>query len=111
MAKCMWGQTPAWWCTVCCSCERTDYPLTSLYFELRLSSPALACRVFISYDYAEDASKAIFALLFRGGAFQTIVDGFPLGRAGREIGCDPVVISGVGVVESLVERGCILGCG
>ena len=45
----------------------------------------------------------------RGGAFQAILDGFPLGRAGREIYGNPVVISGVGLVKNFVERGCIIG--
>jgi hypothetical protein len=40
------------------------------------------------------------------------MDGFPLGRPGRGIHRDPVVISGIGLVENFVERGGIVwgGC-
>ena len=40
---------------------------------------------------------------------ETVLDGFPLGRAGREIYRDPVVISGVRLVKNFVERGSVVG--
>src|ERR1700674_367981 len=41
----------------------------------------------------------------RGSAAEAVVDGFPLGRVGREVDGDPVVFSGIGLVENFVERG------
>jgi hypothetical protein len=41
----------------------------------------------------------------RGGATETVVDGFPIRRAGRKVHRDPIVISGIGLVETFVERG------
>jgi len=45
------------------------------------------------------------------GAFQAILDGFPLGRAGRDIYRNPVVISSVRLMENFVERGSVVGGG
>ena len=39
------------------------------------------------------------------------MDGFPLGRAGREIDGNPVVIASVGLVENVVEYGRVIGGG
>ena len=36
----------------------------------------------------------------RGSAAEAVVDGFPLGRRGREVDGDPVVIPDVGLVET-----------
>ena len=49
--------------------------------------------------------------LFRCGSLQTILDGFPLGCAGREIYRNPAVISGIGLVKNFIERGSVVGSG
>jgi len=39
------------------------------------------------------------------------VDGFPFGRAGREVDGNPVVVFGVRLVENVVEHGRVVGGG
>jgi hypothetical protein len=51
------------------------------------------------------------AELFRRGTFQAVVDGLPLGRAGRQIYGDPFVISSVSLVENFVEGSGVFGGG